>query len=355
MASFRVGIDSYCLNPLRMDPFAVLEWVHAAGGEGVQFSEVHPGPERPVDEGMLRELAALAREREMYLEWGGGQHVPFDTTTWTPKDLAGLNRKAAEEASVLGARVIRSCSGGFFRWHDDAPPTEELLDAMARALEPQRAVFEDLGVTLALELHFEFTTFELARFFAKVGAEPGGWLGICLDTFNGLPLLEDPVLATERVLPWVVATHVKDGVASLDADGLLTFPTTVGEGGIDFPAILERLATLPHPVHLSVEDHGGSFRTPFFDHEFRARFPDLSAEDLTRLVAAAQRDAARVAEGALHVTERAEWPELCEERTRKDLTNLRGLVAASARRVRADTSDPGRARSVRDNLAEGDA
>jgi len=331
MAPFRVGIDSYCLNPLRMDPFAVLEWVHAAGGEGVQFSEVHPGnpgPERPLDEGMLRELAALARERDMYLEWGGGQHVPFDTTTWTPKDLAGLNRKAAEEAGVLGARVVRSCSGGFFRWHDDAPPTEELLDAMARALEPQRDVFEDLGVTLALELHFEFTTFELARFFAKVGAEPGGWLGICLDTFNVLPLLEDPVLATERVLPWVVATHVKDGGVSLDADGLLTFPTAVGEGGIDFPAILGHLATLTHPVHLSVEDHGGSFRTPFFDEDFRARFPDLGAEDLSRLIASAQRDGARMAKDEMHITDRADWPELCQERTRRDLTSLRSLVAA---------------------------
>ena len=153
-------------------------------------------------------------------------------------------------------------------------------------------------------------------------------MGICLDTFNVLPLLEDPVLATERVLPWVVATHVKDGVVSLDTDGLLTFPTAVGKGGIDLPAILGRLATLPHPVHLSVEDHGGSFRTPFFAHDFRARFPDLDAEDLTRLVAAVQRDGPRMAEGELHVTDRADWPALCQERTRRDLTALRGLVAS---------------------------
>lgn len=328
MVSFRVGIDSYCLNPLRMDPFTVLEWVHAAGGEGVQFSEVHPGPDRPVDQGLLRELAGAARDREMYLEWGGGQHVPFDTSTWAPKDLMAMNRKAAEEASLLGTDVIRSCSGGFFRWHDDAPSTDRLLDTMARALPPQRPVFEDLGVTLALELHFEFTTFELVRLFEEVGAEPGGWLGICLDTFNVLPLLEDPVLATERVLPWVVATHVKDGAVSLDSEGLLTFPTAVGEGGIDLRTILERLATLPRPIHLSVEDHGGSFRTPLFDDDFRARFPDLGAEDLIRLVGSAQRNTKRISGGELHVTDRADWPELCQERTRRGLANLRGLVAA---------------------------
>jgi len=125
-----------------------------------------------------------------------------------------------------------------------------------------------------------------------------------------------------------VATHVKDGAVSLDPEGLLSFPTAVGEGGIDLRAILERLSTLPHPIHLSVEDHGGSFRTPFFDDGFRARLPDLGTEDLTRLVAAAQRGAGRIAGGQVGITARADWPELCEERTRRDLASLRRQVAA---------------------------
>ena len=175
MAPFRVGIDSYCLNPLGMDPFTMLEWVAEAGGEGVQFSEVHLPPGRARDEGFLRELAQAARNAGMYLEWGGGQHVPFHVSTWEPKDLLDLNRAAAREAATLGATMIRSCSGGFFRWEEDAPATEELLRAMADALLPQRPVFQELGVTLALELHFEFTTFELLRLFERCGAEPGGW------------------------------------------------------------------------------------------------------------------------------------------------------------------------------------
>jgi sugar phosphate isomerase/epimerase len=326
MTSFRVGIDSYSLNPLRLDPFVLLEWVAERGGEGVQFSEVHLPAGREVDEAFLQELADAARARGMYVEWGGGQHVPFDTATWRPKELLPGNRRAAEQAIALGANVVRSCSGGFFRWNDDAPPTDELLDSMAAALRAQRGMFEDLGVTLAIELHFEFTTFELVRLFEMCDAEPGGWLGVCLDTFNMLPMLEDPVAGTERILPWVVATHVKDGGMALVGKGLLSFPTAVAEGLIDLPAVLRRLATLERPINLSVEDHGGSFNTPFFDERFLARFPDVTRLELRRLVDAAQVGHRRMLAGELAVTTRDDWPALCEERTRTGLENLKHLV-----------------------------
>ncbi len=326
MGPFRVGVDSYCLNPLKMDPFQILEWVDAAGGEGVQFSEVHLSEGKTADAGLLKELAREAEGREMYLEWGGGEHLPFDTTSWEPRDILPGNRRAAEEAHVLGSTVVRSCSGGFFRWTEEAPETEALLRAMARALRPQASFFRDLGVTLALELHFEFTTFELLRLFEMCQAEPGDWLGICLDTFNMLPMLEDPVLGTERALPWVVATHVKDGGVVLDEGGFLTFPTRVGQGLVDFPGILSLLATLPRPVNLSVEDHGGSFRTPFYDDDFRGRFPDLDLRELSRLVAMAWKGSDALQAGSLTVTDRAAWPGQCEERTRQGLSSLRATV-----------------------------
>jgi sugar phosphate isomerase/epimerase len=326
MAEFRVGIDSYCLNPRKMDPFRILEWVETAGGEGVQFSEIHLPPGRQADQGFLEELARDATGRGMYLEWGGGEHVPFDTSTWKPKDIVPGNRRAAREAHTLGATIVRSCSGGFFRWADHAPPTHTLLEAMAGALRPQASFFRDLGVTLALELHFEFTTFELVRLFEMCQAEPGDWLGICLDTFNVLPMLEDPVLASDRVLPWVVATHIKDGGMALEDEGLLTFPTAVGEGQVDFHGILALLATLPGSVNLSVEDHGGRFRSPFFNDDFRVRFPDLDTRELSRLVAGAHKGDAALQAGEMFITDRAKWPELCEERTRQGLRNLRRIV-----------------------------
>ncbi len=326
MAQFRVGIDSYCLYPLKLPAGELLAWVAERGGEGVQFSEVHVPPGRALDDGFLRELGADARDRGMYVEWGGGQHVPFDTDTWQPKDLLPVNRQAAEQARVLGAHVIRSCSGGFFRWCDEAPPTEDLLREMAKALTPQRTMLEDCEATLAVELHFEFTTFELLRLFDMCEAEPGGWLGVCLDTFNMLPMAEEPVAGTERILPWVVATHMKDGALTLGPDGLVTFPVQLGQGIVDFPAILDRLATLGRPLNLSLEDHGGSFTTPVCDAAFLTQLPDLTVQELGRLLKLTHLGGERLLSGELAPSERADWPQLCVQRTEAGMTRLRQLV-----------------------------
>ena len=326
MTPFKVGIDSYCLNSLQWDPLTILEWVAEQGGDGVQFSEVHLPHGREADTPFLIDLAAAARDLDLYLEWGGGQHVPYDTNNWEAKDLAPGNRRAAEQAHTLGTRIIRSCSGGFFRWRDESPSTSQLLSEIVTSLGPQRDVFTDLGVTLAIELHFEFTTFEIVRLFEMLDAEPGGWLGVCLDTFNVLPLLEDPLAATQRILPWVVSTHVKDGCLILDDTGLVSFPTKAGMGLVDLVAIFQLLGTLAKPVNLSVEDHGGRFTTNFRDTSFLARFPDVTATELDRLTATARVGTERVKLGELSVTEREDWPQQCQDRTRAGLHNVKEIV-----------------------------
>ncbi len=331
---FSIGVDSYTLGPLGLSPDGVLEWAAAHGAEGVQFS----GGELPGglddERSYLRDLAHRARDRGLYLEWGGGQHIPFDMETWQPRDTGPVNRKAAERASILGTPVIRSCSGGLMRWTDTAPPTETLLRAAARSLAPQMSMLADFGVTLAIELHFEFTTFELLRLFDMCGAQPGGNLGICLDTMNLLTMLEDPVAATERILPWVVATHVKDGGLLLDDEGFCSFPCAVGEGVIDLGAIFALLVSLGRPINLSLEDHGGSFRLPIFDTDFLERFPDLSPAELVCLLRLARATRNRAQNGRLAPTDRrlaptdrADWPGHCESRAINGIEGIRRIVS----------------------------
>jgi sugar phosphate isomerase/epimerase len=327
VGGLRCGIDNYGLFPLGLDPLATLQWAHAHGAAGVQFSGLDPAHPAALDDGYLDELRGLSEDTGLYLEWGGAGHIPRDMTTWAARDLFEVNRRAAAQAMRLGARVVRSCSGGLMRWDGANPDTAILLEESAACLLAQRSMLRDHGVVLGLETHFEFTTFELLALFEHCEAEPGEWLGVCLDTMNLLTLLEDPWAATARILPWTVATHIKDGAVRRVPGGLESYPTAVGEGVIDLAGIVRRLATRPGGMNLSVEDHGGSFFIPVDDPDFRARFPDLTDEELASLHRLADRTGERMATGGCRPTLREEWPAVCEERLAGDLERLKILVA----------------------------
>jgi sugar phosphate isomerase/epimerase len=322
----RVGLDNYGLYPLGLSPAATLEWAAARGADGVSFSGLSAEWQQRTDGPALADLRAFAEAHDLYLEWGGAQHIPRDMTTWARRDLFEINRRAAREASQLGASVVRSCSGGLMRWDPANPATGLLLRETAAALRPQASMLRDHGVILAIETHFEFTSFELLRLFDMCDADPGDWLGVCLDTMNLLTMIEHPGQAAERLLRWVVSTHIKDGGVLEAPDGLVTYPVAIGAGVIGLEAIIRRLDTLPSPVHLSVEDHGGSFGVPIRDEEFLSRFPDLTHAELDSVLELARRSEAKP---ACRPAERTAWPAMCEARLGHDLEALRALAGAA--------------------------
>jgi sugar phosphate isomerase/epimerase len=326
MRKLKVGVDSYSLKPLDLSPFELLEWAAINGAEGVQFSEVNVPAGASLDKAFLRDLRGYAEENRLALEWGGGEHIPLDLATGRPRDIRTGNRRAAEQAYLLGSSTVRSCSGGLMRWTKDSPSTEEFLRAAAAELRDQKPVFRDNGVVLAIETHFEFTSFELLRLFDMCGAAPGEYLGICLDTMNLLTMLEDPVLATKRLLPWVVTTHIKDGGLLLTTDGFVSFTAEAGKGVVDLPAVVEILAAVHPAIVLTVEDHGGDFLIPVNDPEFLARFPDLAVPELVRLLALAVRTRALADAGKLAVLPRDRWPAACETRVKRDLQAVRRIA-----------------------------
>jgi sugar phosphate isomerase/epimerase len=326
MRKLKVGVDSYSLKPLDLSPFEALEWAVLNGAEGVQFSEINAAPGTALDKTFLQELRSFAAENRLYIEWGGGEHIPLDLATGRPKDIFAGNRMAAEQAFHLGSATIRSCSGGLMRWKTDGPSTEDFLELMAAALRAQKPMLRDFGVVLAIETHFEFTSFELIRLFEMCGAVPGEYLGICLDTMNLLTMLEDPVLATRRLLPWTVTTHIKDGGLMLTADGFVSFTAEAGKGAIDLPAVIESLAAARPGITLTVEDHGGDFLIPVNDPAFLARFPDLGVPELIRLLQLTARTRDLMDARKLAVLPRERWPAVCERRVKRDIRAVRRIV-----------------------------
>src|SRR5512137_2408527 len=158
------------------------------------------------------------------------------------------------------------------------------------------------------------------------GAVPGETLGICLDTMNLLTMLEDPLAATRRLLPWVVTTHIKNGGLLMTADGFVSFTAEAGKGVVDLAGIIEILAAAHPNLTLTVEDHGGDFLIPVNDPEFLARFPDLTVPELVRLQRLALRTRTLMDAGKLAVLARDRWPSVCEPRVKRDIRAVREIV-----------------------------
>jgi sugar phosphate isomerase/epimerase len=325
MKELKAGFDNYCLYPLNLLPHEFLKWAKANDAEGVAFSGFSDALREKFSTSYLHDVRQMSGDLGLYIEWGNGQHVPMDLTSFAQKEIYQSNRKAVSEANALGTNIIRSCSGGLMRWKKDAPDTEIILRKTANELKKQAQMFRDNGVILAIETHFEFTTFELLRLFEMCETEPGDYLGICLDTMNLLTMLEDPQAATERILPWVVSTHIKDGGILSGENGITTFPAPFGKGIINFESIIEMLLSLKKEIYLSVENHGGSFFLPVNEKWFIDRFPDLSVSEYNKLLELAELTSDKIKNGNLKITERDNWPSICEERTRNDIRNLKNI------------------------------
>ena len=328
MKNFEIGIDNYGLYPLALKPLEILTWANTQGAAGVAFSGLEDDSRKLMDREYLRDIRQYAEDNDMYLEWGGGQHIPRDMNSWEPKDILKINEKAAVEAEILGTRIVRSCSGGLMRWNDAAPMTETLLRETAETLKSQKAMLKDYNVMLAIETHFEFTTFEHLRLFDYCDAEPGEYLGICLDTMNLLTMLEEPVSAVRRILPWVVSTHIKDGALLQLPGGMKTFTCGIGKGIVDLKRILRLISTLDRKINLSIEDHGGDFDLPVFDPLFMAKFPDLTTLEYAELIELAVISGKKVESGECNILPRDRWPEICERRLFEDIKALKEIVKA---------------------------
>jgi sugar phosphate isomerase/epimerase len=326
MKKFRVGIDSYSIRPLQLSPFEVLDWAKKNNADGVHFTELNLKKGQVVDEPFLKGLAQYANEQNLYLEWGGFQHIPYNTTTWERIDLEKINQKIAEEANKMDVRIVRSCSGGLMRWQDESPQTETLLRETAKSLKTQKQMLRDYNVILGIELHFEFTTFELLKLFEMCETEPGDYLGVCLDTMNLLTMLEDPVMGTERILPWVVATHCKDGAIFLNEQGFVSMTCEAGTGIVNWKKVLKLLATMDREVNLSLEDHGGSFDIPIFDPTFLSKFPDLTVLEISHLLKLADKSRKMLDTGEIAIMPRPEWHKHCEGRMKNGIRNIKAIV-----------------------------
>ena len=201
-------------------------------------------------------------------------------------------------------------------WNDQLVATEKFLNVLA-------PVARHHGVHINLETHEEITSFELVRLIESVGPDS---LGIVYDTSNLLQRGEHPMAVTRRISGYVRQTHMKDAALAFGRGGVLVQGRTVGQGVIDFRAILSLLRDASPGLTLSIENRqpdeealdtypafkargskpGVAHLIEVFDPIWLDAHPDLSVRELAQYLELVQQSDQLIRDGLLAPMEAVE-------------------------------------------------
>jgi hypothetical protein len=132
-------------------------------------------------------------------------------------------------------------------------------------------------VSLAVENHQDLTTAELLRLMEIVDSQ---WVGVCLDTGNGLALLDDPMETARAFAPLVKTVHLKDYQVCARANGFVLIGCPLGEGVVDLRGIADLLAAEAPEAALNIEAYLGKHFVPALEDGYLRQLPEAPAQAL---------------------------------------------------------------------------
>lgn len=163
---------------------------------------------------------------------------------------------------------------------------QQQRDAVATMILNCAPVLRAHGARLLIKTHEEITTSEIVALVEKVGPD---LLGIAYDPVNVICRMEGPVTAARRVAPYTAQVHVDDAIVRFQDGGIRRFLTTLGDGSIDWDAIL---ALMPK-ANVWIEMHSGQFAMPVFDADWLRLQPDIALDEFASVLAMAQKFGSR--------------------------------------------------------------
>lgn len=153
-------------------------------------------------------------------------------------------------------------------------------DAVAALILRCAPLLRERGSKLLIKTHEEITTEEIVALVETVGPD---LLGVAYDPVNVVCRIEDPVAAARRVAPFTAQVHYDDAIVRFQDGGIRRFLAPVGEGSIDWDAIL----TLMPGANVWVEMHSGQFAMPVFDPAWLRLQPGIALNEYASVLAMA--------------------------------------------------------------------
>jgi sugar phosphate isomerase/epimerase len=281
--AWRIGLSMYGtpysmgISPASDRPaFTAYDLIEQATGFGLAGIELPATllADRP------EEIGEFARARNLF--------VTVDTGGVDPEALARVFELAARAGSPTVRTVVGGAKLGGDRREMAGQWAPFLADVLTKLTAATKAA-EEAGVTLAVENHQDLASEELLMLCETIGSPH---FGITLDTGNPLGTGEEPIDYFRRVAPHVKNVHLKDYRIFAAEAGYRLVRCALGQGVIDFPALVGILASAVPDVSMAIElgAHEARYVRILAD-DFWPDYPVRSASQLAATVRFVQSEA----------------------------------------------------------------
>ncbi len=281
---WRLGINTYCLRFQRWNDRQLINYCTEQKLDAIFLQDsLDPGVMDPKHWANVR---SWARESQLHLETGGGVILPKTEDAYAAT-VATL-RKNIERAAAMGSPIVRGLLAGD-RYTMPPGPVEKHMETTIKVLKEVRSQVLDAGVKIAIENHKELQAWETREVIENAGKD---FVGSYLDTGNPVFVAEDPMTTVEELGPLAVTFHLRDSVVYEQKDGIAVQWVPLGEGTVDFKAIVHRAAELiPESTYIYCKPI--TARPPVvlkvYSGEWTKWFPRGRAKDLSRFIELAKR------------------------------------------------------------------
>ena len=107
-----------------------------------------------------------------------------------------------------------------------------------KAIAMAEPILRKYQMRLGVENHKGWRSAEQAAWLKRLSSE---WVGVHLDFGNNVSLCEDPNDTLKNLLPYIIATHIKDMAVEPYEDGFLLSEVPLGEGFLDIKGMVATL------------------------------------------------------------------------------------------------------------------
>ncbi len=281
----KLGYDTYTVRALHWNAFQHLDYVAQMKLDAVQFSEL--GNFESLQPEYLARVKHRATELQVQLDAGIGcvceLSKSWKTSQGTPENVL---TQGLQVANAIGAKVMRCYMGSQLDRYGDVP-LEKLMAATARNLRAVKSRAQDLDVKIAIENHKDLQAWQAKALIEEAGAD---FVGSNLDLGNPCNVMENPMTALEVLGPHALTAHVRDTAVYEVPRGAAVQWTALGDGSVNFKAIVKRFEELcPNTAfHLEIITGRPPEILSYLEPEFWKTYQGMPARDFASFVALAK-------------------------------------------------------------------